>query len=136
MKMTYALITMVATLTFFHATAEPQAGSNQPKIPADLKNMAMRVGESFLVVRARILRSGWQPIRLHDNDDYEYSGAEKELANRHFLEVDSCSMDAGALCILYYRKGPACLRVDTIGERLKEMEVTRWTDECPVERGR
>jgi hypothetical protein len=71
---------------------------------------------------------------MHRNDDYEYSGAEKELADHQFLEVDSCSMDAGAHCILHYSKGTKCLRIDTVGERLKDMKVTRWTDECPADR--
>ena len=69
---------------------------------------------------------------MHSNDDYEYTGAEKELADRQFLEVDACSIDAGALCILHYHKGTKCLRVDTVGEQLKHMTVTRWTNECPV----
>jgi hypothetical protein len=129
MKLRYALIIMVAPLTLFPASARFPAA--QSKIPADADDLRMRVGESFLAVRARILRSGWQPIRMHINDDYEYFGAEKALANRKFLEVDSCSMDAGALCILYYEKGPKCLRVDTVGEQINEMTVTRWTDECP-----
>lgn len=131
----YALIVMSVTLTFFQASAGTEAAtdSKRPKIPADIDSLTMRVGESFLVARARILRNDWRPIRMHVKDDYEYFGAEKELADRKFLEVDSCSMDAGALCILYYGKGPKCLRVDTIGERLDEMKVTRWTDERPVE---
>lgn len=132
MKLRYALIAFALTLTFLQASAGSQADNIQPKMPVDIENLAMRVGEQFLVVRARILRNSWQPIRMHINDDYEYFGAEKELADRQFLEVDSCSMDAGALCILYYGKGRECLRVDTIGEQLKDMKVTRWTDECPV----
>lgn len=135
MKFFHALIVMVMPLTFFQASAGTQAktDSNQPKIPANIDNPFMKVGEQFLVARSRILQAGWHPIRMHENDGYEYFGAERELTDQKFLEVDSCSMDAGALCILYYSKGSKCLRVDTAGERLNQMKVTRWTDECPVE---
>jgi hypothetical protein len=136
MKLSYALIVMTVVLTFSQASARTQgeADNNQPKITSGIESPSLKVGEPFLVARSRILRSGWHPIQMHSNDDYEYFGAEKELADRKFLEVDSCSMDAGALCILYYSKGTKCLRVDTVGEQLNEMKVTRWTDECPVER--
>lgn len=136
MKLRYALIVMAVTLTFFQASAgiPGEADNNQSKVPSDIASPSMKVGEPFLIARSRILRTGWHPIRMHNNDDYEYFGAEKELVDRKFLEVDSCSMDAGALCILYYSKGTKCLRVDTVGEQLNEMKVTRWTDECPVEK--
>jgi hypothetical protein len=69
---------------------------------------------------------------MHRADNHEYDGAEKRLAERGFLEVDSCSTDAGANCILYYRTSSECLRIDTVGEQVNEMHVTRWTEECPV----
>jgi hypothetical protein len=136
MKLSHALIVVTVVLTFFQAAARTpgEADNNQPKITSGIASPSLKVGEPFLVARSRILRTGWQPTRMHRNDDYEYFGAEKELADRKFLEVDSCSMDAGALCILYYGKGTKCLRVDTVGEQVKEMKVTRWTDECPAER--
>lgn len=55
---------------------------------------------------------------MHKNDNYVYDGAEKRLAERGFLEVDSCSIDAGANCILYYKKAAKCLRLDTVGEQV------------------
>jgi hypothetical protein len=136
MKLGYALIVMTVVLAFLQASARTQgeADDNQPNIKSGIESPSLKVGEPFLVARTRILRSGWHPTRMHSNEDYEYFGAEKELADRKFLEVDTCSMDAGALCILYYSKGTKCLRVDTVGEQLNEMKVTRWTDECPVER--
>jgi hypothetical protein len=136
MKLSYALIVMTVVLTFFKASARTQgeADNNQPKITSGIESPSLKVGEPFLVARSRILRSGWHPARMHSNDGYEYFGAEKELTDRKFLEVDYCSMDAGALCILYYSKGTKCLRVDTVGEQLSEMKVIRWTDECPVKR--
>jgi hypothetical protein len=134
MKSSYALIVMAVALTFFQSRAktEGEADNDQSKKSSNIESAPLKIGEPFLVARPRILRSGWRPTRMHSDDDYEYSGAEKELADRKFLEVDSCSMDAGALCILYYSKGSKCLRVDTVGEQLNEMKVTRWTDQCPV----
>jgi hypothetical protein len=69
---------------------------------------------------------------MHRNDNFEYSGTDRKLAERGFLEVDSCSTDAGSLCTLYYSKASQCLRLDTRGEQINYMEVTYWTDECPV----
>lgn len=134
MTLRYALIAMFVTLTFFQASAGTQADAerSQPRTSSDIDSPTIKIGKPFLVVRSRILQGGWHPTRMHKNDDYEYFGAEKELTDRNFLEVDSCSMDAGALCILYYGKGTRCLRVDTVGEQLDLMKVTRWTDECPV----
>ncbi|MGE1172761.1 hypothetical protein [Pseudomonas sp. BW7P1] len=67
---------------------------------------------------------------MHTSDGYEYGGVERELAARDFLELDTCSFDSSR-CILFYSKKDACLRVDTMGEQLKDMAVTRWADECP-----
>jgi hypothetical protein len=87
-------------------------------------------GEPLLNARAKLLGHGWKPVRRHADDGYEYSGAELQLTRRKIFEVDSCSMDSSR-CILFYAKKGACLRMDTIGEQLKNMEVTRWVDECP-----
>lgn len=99
-----------------------------------ISNLNLKIGEPFLRARTRIVKSGWTPNPIHSKDHYEYSGAEKRLAERGFLEVDMCSVDAGANCILYYTKGSKCLRVDTVGEQVKQMTVTRWTDECAADR--
>ncbi|MBV4458928.1 hypothetical protein KVG96_13285 [Pseudomonas sp. COR58] len=88
------------------------------------------VGESLVTARSKLIKQGWKPTPMHTRDGYEYSGVERELAARKFLELDTCSFDSSR-CILFYSKKSACLRVDTIGERLKDMTVTRWADECP-----
>ncbi len=136
MKLSHSVIIAAVVLTFIQASARTQGEGKHynPKVTLGAESPSLKVGESFLIARARIVRSGWHPTRMRKPDDYEYVGAEKELADRKFLEVDSCSMDAGALCILYYSKGGKCLRVDTVGEQLKDMKVTRWSDECPVDR--
>ncbi|WP_426206460.1 hypothetical protein [Pseudomonas sp. TWP3-1] len=88
------------------------------------------VGERLVAARFKLIKQGWNPTPMHTSDGYEYSGVERELAARNFLELDTCSFDSSR-CILFYSKKGACLRVDTIGEQLDDMTVTRWTDECP-----
>ncbi|MBX8621080.1 MULTISPECIES: hypothetical protein [Pseudomonas] len=88
------------------------------------------VGEPLVSARSKLIKQGWKPTRMHTSDGYEYSGVERELAARDFPELDTCSFDSSR-CILFYSKKGACLRVDTMGEQLKDMTVTRWADECP-----
>ncbi|MCU7248049.1 hypothetical protein [Pseudomonas koreensis] len=90
------------------------------------------VDEPLVSARSKLIKQGWKPTRMHTSDGYEYSGVERELAAHNFLELDTCSFDSSR-CILFYSKKGDCLRVDTIGEQLKDMTVTRWTDECPDE---
>ena len=96
-------------------------------------NFCLEKGALFVRVRARLIKSGWTPVRMHAADNYEYDGTEKRLIDRRFFEVDSCSTDRGSLCILYYAKDGVCLRVDTVGEQVNSMRVTRWDDSCPNE---
>lgn len=124
---------IVSTLLLMSAEAQSKTKYNQTTITLSLGIPSLKVGEPFLSARSKILKAGWRPIRMHSNEDYEYSGTERLLAERKFLEVDYCSTDAGSLCVLYYRKGRQCLRLGTVGEQLKCMEVTRWSAECPAE---
>lgn len=91
------------------------------------------IDEPFPLARAQILNAGWKPVRPHLNDRYEYSGTETELIQHGFKEIYSCTVDAGSLCRFYYRQAGHCLRVDTIGEQLRDMNVTHWLYECPPE---
>jgi hypothetical protein len=134
MKLDFFQILAVASVvvaTGSSARAEGAMGSASSKKTSGIEALRLNVGEAFLPARARIITLGWKPIRMHSDDNYEYTGAEKHLAERKFLEVDSCSIDAGANCILYYSKAGKCLRLDTVGEQVAEMTVTRWTNECP-----
>ncbi|QGZ38261.1 hypothetical protein IP92_01432 [Pseudoduganella flava] len=88
------------------------------------------IGEPLVTARAKLLKHGWKPTRRHADDGYEYSGAEVELIRRRIFEVDSCSSDSSR-CILFYAKRGKCLRMDTIGEKVGYMVVTRWAEECP-----
>lgn len=109
-------------------------GSNDANMASTTENLGLKVGETFTKARSRIVRLGWTPVRVHRDDGYELSGLEKVLAERNFVEVDSCSVDAGVLCIFYYRRESECLRVDTKGEQIRYMSVTGWTNECPEQR--
>lgn len=96
-------------------------------------NLRLQEGLSFVSVRAHLIKSGWTPVRMHVGENYEYDGTEKRLADRNFFEVDSCSTDRGSMCIFYYAKDGTCLRIDTSGEQVDSMRVTRWDGSCPNE---
>jgi hypothetical protein len=102
------------------------------ELPASIATLRLQQGESFVRLRSRLIKSGWAPVHVHAGEGYEYDGTEKRLVERNFYEVDSCSTDRGSLCALYYKKGRTCLRVDTIGEQVDSMRVTRWEESCPV----
>jgi hypothetical protein len=101
------------------------------KVVQNLIDAPLRLGEPLIQARTRIIKSGWRPLQMHQHDDYEYSGAENALRSLGIAEVDSCSVDAGVRCILYYEKNQECLRIDTVGERVGDMTVVRWITECP-----
>ncbi|ROM94377.1 hypothetical protein [Pseudomonas brassicacearum] len=107
------------------AFADGSQSTNDKHGPAGIA-----VGELLVAARAKLVKQGWKPTRMHTTDGYEYSGVERERAARKFFEVDVCSFDSSR-CILFYSKNGACLRVDTIGEQFNDMTVTRWADECP-----
>ncbi|WP_256240845.1 hypothetical protein [Pseudomonas sp. MRSN 12121] len=107
------------------ALADASQPPNDPRAPAGIA-----VGEPLVAARAKLVGHGWLPTPMHARDGYEYSGVERELAAHRFFEVDTCSFDSSR-CILFYSRKGTCLRVDTLGERLNEMTVTRWTEECP-----
>jgi hypothetical protein len=87
-------------------------------------------GQSFVAARKVLLSDRWRPIPMHTGGGYAYEGVEKHLIKRGFNEVDGCSIDSSR-CILFYKKGPRCLRLDTIGEQVAIMKVVQWSDECP-----
>ncbi|MEN5314741.1 hypothetical protein [Pseudomonas koreensis] len=120
---------LVAVVLYFMGISAPFADGLQATTdkhgPAGIV-----VGERLAAARSKLIKQGWKPRQMHTNDGYEYSGVEKELAAHKFFELDTCSFDSSR-CILYYSKKAACLRVDTIGEQLNEIKVTRWTSECP-----
>ncbi|UIN54157.1 hypothetical protein [Pseudomonas kribbensis] len=124
MKARILLIAICCTGTSV-AFADVSQAANDKHGPAGIA-----VGERLVSARSKLIKRGWKPTRMHTRDGYGYSGVERELAARDFLELDTCSFDSSR-CILFYSKKGACLRVDTMGEQLKDMAVTRWADECP-----
>ena len=94
-------------------------------------DVTVHKGALFVNLRAQLIKSGWKPIQMHKSDGYEYSGTETDLVRRNFLEVDSCSTDQGSLCTFYYAKRGSCLRVETVGEEVDSMRVTKRRASCP-----
>lgn len=134
MNLLFAKITGFAGAICLVAWAPMAAGvpdSDSSAKARAMQEVPLRTGEPFLRARSRVIKLGWKPIQMHQNDGYEYSGTERELAEKKILEVDACSVDAGVLCSFYYSKAKRCLRVDTVGESLGQMNVTRWMIECP-----
>jgi hypothetical protein len=124
-------IALAVALLIFLCGPDDAARANEPSTAAI--NLRLQKGALFVGVRARLIKSGWTPVRAHADGGSEYDGTEKRLADRKFFEVDSCSTDSGSLCIFYYAKDGTCLRVDTVGEHVDAMRVTRWDDSCPNE---
>ncbi|WP_374317000.1 hypothetical protein [Aquabacterium sp.] len=87
-------------------------------------------GQFFVAARKVLLKDRWRPIPMHTDGGYQYEGVEKHLIKRGFNEVDSCSIDSSR-CIMFYKMGARCLRLDTIGEQVATMKVVQWSDECP-----
>lgn len=118
-----------ASLLMFLPGPDGGARAAERSIPAT--SLRLQEGASFVSVRARLIKSGWQPVHMHAGESYEYDATEKRLVDRNVFEVDSCSTDRGSLCIFYYAKDGKCLRVDTVGEQVDAMRVTRWDESCP-----
>jgi hypothetical protein len=120
------LITAFSLYPATQASSQPKMASLNPSVGS----LHLKENESFLIARTRILKAGWKPGKMHSSDNYEYSGTEKEALERGIVEVYSCTVDAGSLCTFYYHKLDECLRVDTVGEQVKEMTVRHWQFEC------
>jgi hypothetical protein len=133
--LTYFLIFLGVMITLA-SPAQPAnlSGINESKSNPDHPRISLKAGEYFSSARLRLIKAGWKPLHMHQNDNYEYSGTEVELADHGFHEIDSCTTDAGSLCTFYYFKTSECLRLDTIGEQLKDIRVTYWKNECPSEK--
>jgi hypothetical protein len=107
------------------AFADGAPTTNDKRGPAGIA-----VGESLVAARNKLVKQGWRPTRMHATDGYEFSGAELQMTARKFFEVDSCSSDSSRCIVVYANKG-ACLRVDTVGDKLNDMTVSSWAVVCP-----
>ncbi|MFZ6647740.1 hypothetical protein ACO0LO_18600 [Undibacterium sp. TJN25] len=86
----------------------------------------------FTQARKQILAHGWTPINMARRDpEISYDSHEKRIVALGWRELESCSLDAGVLCLFYYEKKKQCMSVTTIGERINDMEVVGSTTECP-----
>ncbi len=89
---------------------------------------------SFKEFRKELINNGWTPFTFEQREynDFPVTGEETELFEERIYEVESCSMDGGVLCILWYIKKGGCLTLTTRGEDLNNMRViTRQKASCP-----
>ena len=91
----------------------------------------LRNGMAYTTARQLLLKDRWVPLNLHAHDGYEFIGVERELAQRNFKEVDSCSIDYSN-CVMRFKRATQCLTVYAAGERVKDMKVVDWNGECPA----
>jgi hypothetical protein len=49
---------------------------------------------------------------------------------KRYKEIESCAIDK-SYCIFNYKKEDKCFRLVTFGEKIKEMKVYEWTNDCP-----
>jgi hypothetical protein len=124
----FSVVMQLATAIVYEP--QTQGLANTSDLNPTIESVRLNVAEPFVHARTHLLKAGWKPVRLHLNDRYEYSGTETIVIKLGFMEVDSCTVDAGSLCTFYYRKADQCLRIDTVGEQLRDMKVLHWMQEC------
>lgn len=90
----------------------------------------LKEGMPFTTARAHIVKDHWKPLLMRDRAGLDSDVLEKELVKGGFGEVYICSSDSSS-CIFYYKKGRACLRLDTAGEHVRAMKLVAWSKDCP-----
>ncbi len=90
--------------------------------------LPLKVGEPFVVTRARLYAQGWRPD-MSAHAVGEYSALERDLIRGGYPEVDHCSVGKSS-CNLHYIKGSECLQLQTQGEQIRWMKVETWTNDC------
>ena len=98
--------------------------------PAMSYSQELKKGMRFPAARKLLIKSKWQPVNVHKGKDYTFIGVENALIKAHIEEVENCAIDK-AICQFNYRKQSKCLRLYTQGEKIEDMRVYHWTDECP-----
>jgi hypothetical protein len=113
MTATIRLLMFITALPLVAHAAAPQLAKDMP----------------FMSARKLLLKERWRPVNIHANDDYALMGVEHELAKKRVKEFDACSIDYSN-CVMRYKRGNECLTVYTSGEKIKDMKVVHWSDEC------
>jgi hypothetical protein len=90
----------------------------------------IKQGMRFRAAINLIKHQQWRPFDVHAQYGYELIGLEKKLYDLGFNAIESCSFEQ-AICVFNYIKNNRCLRLMTIGERMKDMTVYQWSFECP-----
>lgn len=75
------MVATIAGLSFIFTVAEGASGNSNQHNTSNASRLQLKVGESFLAARAKVVRHGWTPFRMHSNDMYEYDGAENGWRN-------------------------------------------------------
>lgn len=91
--------------------------------------VTLKTGDSFIKARKQLYAAGWRADPMAHLSAGEYIGFERQLVEKGYTEVDSCSQGL-SFCILQYVKGNACLRLQTQGEQIQLMKVDYWSSEC------
>jgi hypothetical protein len=90
--------------------------------------LGLKVGDPLVKARAEIIKRGWKPDLSHINDPH--LGTDNVLIKHNIIEVEACTVDYAALCILNYKKQDKCLRVLIKGEQMQDMIVSHWDFIC------
>jgi hypothetical protein len=91
---------------------------------------ALKHGMPFYAAVRLIQRQHWQPFDVHRQYNYQHIGMDSKLYQLGFKAVESCSFEQ-SICVFNYRKNNRCLRLTSIGEKVKAMTVYQWSYQCP-----
>jgi len=97
-------------------------------LPAQAQDYRIKEGMPFAKARSILLAHAWRPIAV--DIESERIGVENQLVKKQIIEIESCAIDQ-PLCIFNYKKGAACLRVMTRGEKVKDLVIDSWSNDCP-----
>ncbi|MFZ6647739.1 hypothetical protein ACO0LO_18595 [Undibacterium sp. TJN25] len=87
----------------------------------------------FAEARKQILAHGWKPVDMVARNErgHEFEWLERQIIARGWREMEFCTASGRSDCTFYYTKKKECMAVVATGERIKDMKVDIWVDECP-----
>lgn len=91
--------------------------------------LPLKEGESFTYARSKLQAAGWKMDPAAHIGAGKYFGVDRRLIERGFAEVDACSLGK-TFCVVQYKQGSSCLRLQTEGEQIAAMRVVGWSREC------
>lgn len=90
----------------------------------------IETGMPLTVARKLLIAEKWQPVNVHKDEKYKYIGIEKILIKKNLKELENCAIDR-PYCIFNYKKADKCLRLIAFGEKIKDMKIVEWKNDCP-----